>query len=358
MSKDEKSNKALSKPPKFLLTGLIVACLVCVISISARLYSPKGNSGVKGYLPQHIGDRISPCKEPNGVQVNKELLEAVIEKYRRGEPVADGIFLCREAFPTLKKYALDPDPNVRRAVTGHLGVYYSPEALQVIVQQIEKYPSDPNGFPAVYAGKYPCHFFRKIKVRSLTQALTTRIKSRDNDFQREEIYLLGCLAPKDPQAREFLEQMSQPSFPLRLSESDRQALLKLITYALAEDGFREAEEKVLAEIEEAATAADVESVLYNLKGFTNCRIIQRFARLILDKRPVSFDVADEGRIKQVQVRIGDLAILTFTSIFGTKFTGTGNDYSIEYTRYTDAEMERIYQRVKRALDNGKFSTCR
>lgn len=351
--------KMVTKTKPTDLSRLVLIVLVLVFINAFAVYPlSKVKNGVVGIPAQHIGDRISSCKEPKGVQVNKQLLEAVIGKYRRGEPVADGIFLCREAFPTLKKYALDPDPNVRGAITSHLRLYYSPEALQLLVRQIETYPSDASAFPAFYAAKSPCHFFRKIKVRSLTQVLTARIKSRDNDFQREEIYLLGCLAPKDPQARKFLEEMRQPSFPLRLSESDRQALLELSTYALAEDGLKEAEEKVLAEIEDATATGDfgtVQSALYKAKGFTNCRIVQRFARLILEKRAVSLEVLDEGKIKQRQVRIGDMAISTFTDLLGTQVTG---EKDVEWKPHPDAEMERIYRRVKRALDSGKFSTCR
>jgi hypothetical protein len=359
MYEAEMRRKSVLKLSRFLVAGLITANLGGVIAISARVYPHKGNSRVISNLPQHIGNRISPCKG-RSKELNKRLLEADVEKYRSGEAGGlGGIFFCREAFPTLKKYALDPDPNVRSAIAYHLRLYYSPEALQLLVRQIERYPSDRSVF--AYAAVHPCYFFRKVKTQSLTQVLTARIKSQDNDFPREEIYLLGCLAPKDPEARKFLEEMSQPAFPLRLSGNEKQSLLKLITYALAEVGSREAEEKVLAEIEAATAsgdAADVQSTLNESGGFTNCRIIQRFARLILDKRPLSFDVADDhAKIRKVHVLIGDLAIRTFTSRYGTKFTGAGEDYSLEYTTHTDAEMERIYQRVKRALDSGKFSTC-
>ncbi len=52
MSKVENRNKALLRPPLFLLAGLVVA------------------SGAIVNFPQHIGDRISSCK---GVEVNKTI---------------------------------------------------------------------------------------------------------------------------------------------------------------------------------------------------------------------------------------------------------------------------------------------
>lgn len=297
--------------------------------------------------------------------VNRQALEAIVEKWRRDEPVADGQFYCRKAFPTLIRYALDSNLRVRERVTFFLSQHYSLAALRTFVRQIEAFPSDKSAFPPFHAAKYPCHYFKTIKARSLTSALTARIKSRDSDFNREEIYLLGCLAPKDPQARKFLEELSQPSFPLRLSENDRRVFTELVTYALAEAGSKEAEESVLAEIENKSNTGDpraIQSLLEALQGFTNCRILLRYARLIADKRDgPEAELNPEARlrgaqteIEKVRLRIGDLAISSFTYAFGTKVTG---EIDNQWRPHTDFEMERIYQRVKKALERGKSSTC-
>jgi hypothetical protein len=300
------------------------------------------------------------------VPISARALEADIERFRRNESIElPGRFYCREALPTLKKYALDPDPRVREQITRYLNDHYAPEALQALVRQIETYPSDKSAFPYAYAARYPCHFFRAIKVRSLTSTLTIRVNSRNNAFKREEIYLLGCVAPKDPQARKLLEEMSQASFPLSLSENDRRVFGELVTYALAEAGSKEEEEKVLADIETKSNAGDprvLQSLLEALQGFTNCRILLRYAQLITDKRdgpeaelnPEARMSPGQTEIRRVRLRIGDVAISSFTYALGTKVTGEINN---QWRRHTDAEMERIYQRVKKSLESGKASTC-
>ena len=298
-------------------------------------------------------------------EISRPALKAIVESWRRGESVADGRFSCRKAFPTLIKFVLDPNPKVRERVTFFLNQHYSPAALQALVRQIEAYPSDKSAFPAVYAARYPCHFFGTIKVRSLTQALTVRVKSRDSNFNREEIYLLGCIAPKDARARKFLEKMNQASFPLRLSEDDRRVFGELVTDALAEAGSKAAEEKVLAEIETKSRAGDpgaIQSLLVALQGFTNCRILLGYAQLITDKRdgpeaelnPEARLRSGQTEIKKTRLRIGDLAISSFTYALGTKVTGETDN---RWKPHTDIEMERIYARVKKTVESRKFSDC-
>jgi hypothetical protein len=302
--------------------------------------------------------------------VNKDIsrprLEDIVEKWRRGESVADGQFYCRKAFPTLIKFALDPDAKVRERVTFFLSQHYSPAALRALVAQIETFPLDKSQFPEFHAAKYPCHFFDAIKVGSLSQSLTARIKARGTEFRREEIYLLGCVAPKDPQARKLLEEMSQASFPLRLSENDRRVFDELVTYALAEAGSKEAEERVLADIESKSNAGDprvLQSLIEALQGFTNCRILLHYAQLITDKRdgpeaelnPEARMSPGQTEIRRIRLRIGDMAISSFTYTLGRRVTG---EIDNQWRRHTDAEMERIYQKVKKALESGKFSTCR
>ena len=298
--------------------------------------------------------------------INRPALEAIIQKWRRGEPVADGLFSCRKAFPTLVKFAFDPDIKVRERATFFLGQHYSPAALQALVRQIETYPLDKTAFSYVYVARYPCNSFRKIKVRSLTPALTTRIKARGTEFNREEISLLGCVAPRDPEARKLLEEMSQASFPLRLSENDRRVFDELMTYALAEAGSKEAEERVLADIESKSNAGDprvLQSLIEALQGFTNCRILLHYAQLITDKRdgpeaelnPEARMSPGQTEIRRIRLRIGDMAISSFTYTLGRRVTG---EIDNQWRRHTDAEMERIYQKVKKALESGKFSTCR
>jgi hypothetical protein len=151
--------------------------------------------------------------------------------------------------------------------------------------------------------------------------------------------------------------MSEPSFPNSLSEGDRQDQLNILTYALAEAQLKKAEEKVLSDIGAATATADpgaIQSVLSKAQGFTNCRILQLLARLILDKRPVTLEVPEEVKIKQLQARIGDMAVSAFTGLLGTKVTG---EKDVESKPHTDAELEGVYRRVKKALDSRKFSTC-
>jgi hypothetical protein len=342
--------------PVYLL-AVTLAFHVAGFAISAQVSRLKVDKDLRSVSPQHTGNRISSCKGQKGMEVSRRELEADIAKFRRGESSLGRMFYCREAFPILKKHALDPDPKLREAIAYYLRLYYSSETLQLLIQQIERYPSEKSAVPYAYTAEHPCYFFKRVRSRSLTQALTARIKARDDNENSNEIRLLGCLSPKDLQARKFLEEMSRPSFATRLSESDRQDQLNLVTYALAEAGVKEAEAKISTDIE-AATAtgnpAAIQSVLEKVKGFTNCRILRSLARLILDKRAVSLDVSQAGKIKQLQARVGDIAISSFTGALGTQITG---EPDVEWKPHTDAEMERIYRRVNGALKSGKFSTC-
>ncbi|HEV7476039.1 MAG TPA: hypothetical protein VGN90_18425 [Pyrinomonadaceae bacterium] len=344
-----------------LLTCLLAAALfqfVGALGISARPRPASFAGHSMSIAVQHLGNRISSCKGQKGVEINKRLLEAGIEKLRAGEAELDGIFFCREALPTLKKYALDPDPKVREAIAYRLKLYFSPATLQLLIQQIEKYPSEASAVTYTYAADHPCYFFAKVKTSSLTQALVARIKARNEDEGATEIRLLACLSRKDAPARKFLEEMSQAAFPVHLSEDDRRDQLNLVTYALAEAGVKEDEAKVLADIEAAAATgnpAAIQAVLEKLKGFSNCNILQAFARLILDKRAVSLEVADNGKIGKLEARVGDLAVSAFTGAFGNAITGESD---VAWKRHTDAELERVYQRIKQALAGRKFSSCR
>lgn len=302
-------------------------------------------------------------------EVNAKALEAVIQKYRRGEPVADGLFSCRKAFPVVVKHALDPDPKVRERMTFFLGQHYSPAALQALVRQIEKYPADQSAFPAAYAARYPCYFFRRVRAPSLSRALEARIRSREGEFKRDEIHLLGCLAPRDARARTLLEEMSRPSFLPRLGAEERDDFSRLVTYALAEAGAKEAEGKVLAELDEQSRAPDAGGtlrVLEELKQFTNCRVLRRYAQFITDKRPgrevqkISDpnDPAYKTGNGLVRLRVGDDAIRRFASVYGAQVAGISEDDLSGTRAFTDEEMDSVYRRVKRALGGGRFGTCR
>jgi hypothetical protein len=355
-----------------LLPCAAVLCAVAALTSATAAGRPheRADAPAPAAAPQHAGDRIITCKGLKGMEVSGRLLEEAIEKYRKGESISlGGIFYCREAFPTLQKYALDPDPEVRDRMTFYLRLYHTAAALQTLVRQIETYPTDKSAFPVAYAAQYPCYFFRGVKTPTLARALTARIKSREGEFKREEIYLLGCLAPHDAQARSLLEEMGGPSFMPGLGEQERALLSRLVTYALAEAGTKEAVEKVLAEIEAESQSGDpgrIESVMEELKQFTDCRILLRYARFITDKRP-GREVPKIGDINDpkyktdnglVRLRVGDDAILRFASVYGTGVVGISESDFSGVRAFTDAEMDRIYGRVKRALEGGKFSTCR
>lgn len=109
-------------------------------------------------------------------------------------------------------------------------------------------------------------------------------------------------------------------------------------------------------LSEAATASGnpgaIQAALEKLRGFTNCRLLRPLVQLIVDKRAVSLDVAENGKVGKLQVRIGDLSISAFTASFGKQVTG---EQDVQWKSHTDVEMQRIYQRVKKAVESGKFS---
>jgi len=302
--------------------------------------------------PQHAPDRIVTCRGQKGAVTGARRLGAQVEQFRRGEtPSLGGNFYCREAFPVLRKYALDPDAKVREAVAFYLRLYRSPEALRVLAAQIEKYPAAESAFPVAYAAMYPCYYFAKLKAPTLADALTARVKSRADAFKRDEIHLLGCLARRDARARASLEEMGRPGFPLRLDDEGRATFERLVTYARAEAGAPEAVSAVLSDIDAADRSGDparISRALQELKQFTDCRVTLRYAEFINDRRPGR----DAGRA------VGDEAVLRFASVYGVKEVGIDErDFGAEKS-YTDAERDKIYRRVKKALAGGKFGRCR
>lgn len=307
-----------------------------------------------------------PCKKlPEGV--TRKQIEEDFEKYRKGEItiLESGPFNCQEALPVLKKYALDSDPRLREIVTLALGTaYYDlyksfyPEVFELLLLQIEKFPLYKSAFPQSYAANYPCYRYKKIKNKQqLTNALISRIKYRNREFSRDEIYLLGCLSRHEQKAKQFLLEIKQPDYQSQLDETDRQNQKELISYALAEAGLKDAEDKVLADIEVMTASSDanqVQSILDDAKSFTNCRIVRRYISLIEDKREISKSEYQNGEIRQLKGRVGDMAVSQFTSLYGSEVTG---EKDVSFRAHTDAEMERIYKRVKSFVKRKVTDSC-
>jgi hypothetical protein len=313
-----------------------------------------------------------PCKKlPEGV--TRKDVEANFEKYRTDELriFMTGYLTCEEAFPVLKKYALDPDPRIREIVTQALAMaYYSfeksfyPKVFKLLLRQVERFPLYKGGFPTYYASFYPCYRFRKIDGKPLAQSLITRIKSREAAagfdeielLSRDEIYLLGCLSKREKKAKDFLAELWQPDYPTRLNEEDRQYRRKMIFSALAESGLKAAEDEVLAEIEKMTATADVDKIasILDVKSYTGCRILKRYISLLTDKREVGEEVYRNGEIKHLTGRVGDLAIPAFISVYGIEGTG---ERDVSFHAHSDAEMETFYRRVKSYVRKKVAGSC-
>jgi hypothetical protein len=287
--------------------------------------------------------RPHSCKGAK-LKVDRKVIEANIEKYRRREtPTVESAYElinCTEAFPLLQKYALDPDPEVRGLITDYVGRFSSPERLRILVRQIEAYPLKNAAMN--YAHQYPCHSFSQIKQKSLAAALFSRIKDDYGDVHRNEIYLLGCLAPRDRQARAFLEELRSSSFPTKLDESLRAHQLFNVNLALAEVKQPDAVRDALARIDEVAKSDrydELKSLVEQTQETSNITILRRLSVFIRDKRT--------GPSAYGDIRIGDVAAGVYTRKLGAKVTGDG--ITDNYRRHTDEELEAIYQRVRSYL---------
>lgn len=284
-------------------------------------------------------------------KVNRKVIEADVEKYRRGEsPTIESAYElinCIEAFPLLQKYALDPDSNVRELITDYVGRHSSPQRLQLLVQQIEKYPLKNAAMR--YAYRYPCRSFSQIRKRSLAGALISRIKEDAEDVHRNEIYILRCLVGRDLQARRFLEEMRDPSFPTRLNESLRAHQLFEVNLALAEVRQPDAVRDALKRIDEQANSAtydELKALVEQVREILNIEILRRLSEFIRDKR--------EGPGEYGGIRIGDVAAGVFTRKLGSRVTG--DKKSDNWVRHTDEQLEQIYKRVKSYLERQKVGS--
>lgn len=283
------------------------------------------------------------CKTAK-LKVDRKVIEANIEKYRRGEtPTIESAYElinCIEALPLLQKYALDPDPEVRGLITDYVGRFSSPERLRILVRQIEAYPLKNAAMR--YAHQYPCRSFSQIKQRSLAAALFSRIKDDYADVHRNEIYLLGCLAPRDRQARAFLKELCSSSFPTKLDEDQRAYQLFKVNLALAEVKQPDAVRDALARIDEVAKSDrydELKSLVEQAQETSNMAILRRLSEFIRDKRTGSSAYGD--------IRIGDVAAGVYSRKLGAKVTG--DSVTDDYRRHSDEELEAIYQRVKSYL---------
>ena len=295
-----------------------------------------------------------PCKKlPDGITLQK--LEAGMESYRRGDlsfNVAN-VLTCKAALPVLKKYAFDPDRKMRNIVSNALSrAYYDfyrsfyPEVFRLLVAQIEKFPTEDYSLPVTYTSRYGCYYFKVINAPRLTDAIIKRIEFRSGEFNRDEIDLLGCLARRAPRAKEFLLALYEPQFQTALGQTERQQQREYLRFPLAEAGVKEMEEEVLSEINDLIASGDSERIqnsLPGLRNFTNPRIVRRFIELLNDKREIT--VANYVRFErnEFKVALRDYMVVVFTSVFGRKVTG---EYDQNFRVHTDAEIEKIYRRVK------------
>lgn len=294
-----------------------------------------------------------PCRNlPDGMTLQK--LEAGLESYRRGELPNDieNALTCKAALPVLKKYALDADPRIRGIVTNALGrVYYDfnrsfyPEPFRILISQIEAFPVDESGFPVGNAARYPCFRFKTINARRLTVALIERFKSRDNEFNRDEIEILGCLSRRETRAKEFLLELRKPDFPTRLDRKEREEQREFLRDALAEAGIKEMEERVLNKIDQLIASGESERIqnsLPVLKHFTNRRIVRRYIDLLNDKREITVANYDNFKRNDLKITIRDFMVMVFTVNYGRETTG---EYGQAFRSYSDVEIEKIYRRV-------------
>jgi hypothetical protein len=284
---------------------------------------------------------------PPSCKFSREALESRIEKFRRGEtPFVDdkSVFMfCREARPVLKKYINDPDRNIREAVTYFLGFTNSKYNLELLLMQIEKYPLE-SSLAVQGLSNYSCKDLRQInpkKLKTLSDALIVRVRGVEEDVSAIEFYSLGCLAQSIQPAKEFLEEFRRPSYPTRVGERDREWHLLDADYALAESGDKEAVGRLLAHIDvidKQDNSRDVQPALIEkIPRISNRILLLRLSPFIKDKR-------DSNQVNQAKqaLRIGDIAVSSFTRALGSKVTG---EKRADWRPHTDEELDRIFQRV-------------
>jgi len=286
------------------------------------------------------------CKKAK-VKFDRTQVESDIEKFRRGETPSiesrSELIRCREAFPIFEKYMLDSDSNVRNLITSYFGYHVLPERLPLLLKQIETYPDENAAIQ--YSYKYACRQFQKITTRSLTPALIKRIRSSDADVHDQEIYLLGCVAVKEPQAKQFLEEMLKPTFRHKLIDRERESQLENINYALAESGETISENIVLKEYEESLKDEDstLRFLSGRLRGFTNCRILMPIASLILDGRKAP---ANYLQPTVQDLTVGDIAISMLETVLQSSVIGKE---SRKRKLHTSQEKQAVYNRVRKEL---------
>jgi len=309
----------------------------------------------------YVASGVSEVRGQRRCKVNLRQVERDIERYRRKEtPGIDSkreLIECRETLPLLEKYIVDPDPDLRGLLVDYLSYSHRPSAqvARLLVKQIAAYPSKNRAVDQLYS-HFGCPMVRRVRTRPLTNALITRINAADVNpsstlDKAAEIYLLGCLSPGDASARSFLKSLRTESFPTKLDPELRKSQLSRVNFALAEVNDSAAVAAALAEIDALAAGAtpnDVDILIREgVQRTDNCVLLNRFASFINDKREGPTIYLGDG-VKTLRIRYGDIAVLAFTNRFGARVTGYEykND---ESQRHDEAELDQIYQRVKKYL---------
>jgi len=238
------------------------------------------------------------------------------------------------------------------------------QVARLLVKQIAAYPLNNRGVDELYS-HFTCPIVRQVRTDRLINALITRINTADvhpssTSDKASEIYLLGCVAPRDGRARQFLESLRSESFPTKLTPELRKSQLSRVNFALAEVNNSGAVATALAGIAALAAAGtpnDVDILLREgVRRTDNCVLLNRLASFINDEREGPTIYLGDG-VKTLRLRYGDIAVLAFTNRFGTRVTGYEykND---ESQRHDEAELDQIYRRVKKYLDQqcGQNST--
>ncbi len=189
----------------------------------------------------------------------------------------------REVLPYFKKYAADPDQNVRAAVIDIAAAAHTAASVSILARMI---PDQEVGFAAVsQLSKYDKSFLKKNGGETLKFNLLRRLKQKGFTVEDETILLLSSF----PQDAEVLQALTQRRSDLINGSVPDPAGVMVVDVTLSEIGQADARARVQTLIQQGDLAI-VPTLLMDLKFVDNPATLKSCVPLLRDKRNTKYGV--------------------------------------------------------------------
>jgi len=270
----------------------------------------------------------------------------------------------KEALPYFKKYATDPDQNVRAAVIDIAGAAHTSDAVPILAQMIPDHTIGIEAINALYNFSDKS-FLRKNGGEPLKANLLLRLKLEGQYAENETVLLLSCF-PQDAEVLRGLVAFRGDTSSQRRFVSQN---VMFADVALSELGQKEA----LARVETTIQQGDiglVPALTMKLDFIDNPKLLKSLLPLLKDQRSTKNGITTTTSRRSPAApivethteywRVCDMALLGLTRKTGIDISiadvMTGireHDPALHPRNYTGAELKVASERLSSYFDAKK-----